>query len=261
MSDRWTERLSEYVDGDLNDRDRAAIEAHLPGCAECREIVGELRSLVARAGTLAPSGPSIDLWPAIEARIEARPRPADLRRPASWSGGRLTLSLPQASLAALALVAITAGAMWWTVGRAPRLVTRGPSVSGARPLAVGVGPAAPSPASSSRSGPPSSASTGTATTSPSTPDEALAAAFADPQYDATIAELQNLLDQERSRLDPNTVKVVEKNLRIIDRAVADARRAVAADPSSLYLREHLAQVMMQKVSLLRQATQYAFAQG
>jgi len=36
MTDRWTERLSEYVDGDLNDRDREAIEAHLPTCATCR---------------------------------------------------------------------------------------------------------------------------------------------------------------------------------------------------------------------------------
>jgi hypothetical protein len=90
---------------------------------------------------------------------------------------------------------------------------------------------------------------------------ALAAAFDDPRYDATIAELQGILEHERSRLDPNTVKVVEKNLAIIDRAVTEARRAVAADPSSVYLREHLARVMMQKVSLLRQATQYAVAQG
>jgi hypothetical protein len=146
--------------------------------------------------------------------------------------------------------------MWWTVGRAPRLVTRGPSVSGSRPLAVAPGPAAPSP------GPPRATRARTVQdAAPTNPDAALAAAYDDPRYDETIAELQNLLDHERSNLDPNTVKVVEKNLAIIDKAVMEARRAVAADPSSLYLREHLARVMMQKVSLLRQATQYAFAQG
>ena len=68
---------------------------------------------------------------------------------------------------------------------------------------------------------------------------------------------QQVLEQERSRLDPRTVRALEKNLKIIDRAVADARRAVDADPSSLYLREHLASMMKQKVSLLRQATMLA----
>jgi len=253
MTDRWTERLSEYVDGDLNDRDREAIEAHLPTCATCRETVAELRELLSQARALEPSPPAVDLWPSIAARIEAGSRPASMRQPARWKAWRLTLSLPQASLAALGLVAVTAAAMWWTVGQAPRLVTRGPSVSGSRPLAVGTGPAAPSPVAM-QSNPSASTSPGLAQA-----DEALAAAFADPQYDATIAELQGILEHERSRLDPKTVEVVEKNLKIIDGAVTDARRAVMADPSSVYLREHLAQVMMQKVSLLRQATQYAIA--
>jgi hypothetical protein len=75
----------------------------------------------------------------------------------------------------------------------------------------------------------------------------------DARYDATIADLQRTLEEGRSRLDPKTIRVLEKNLKIIDRAVADARRAVDADPSSLYLREHLASMMKQKVSLLRQA--------
>jgi hypothetical protein len=134
------------------------------------------------------------------------------------------------------------------VGRAPWLVTRGPSELGGRPsVAIGTGtnPAAPSPS------PLAGAATGAA----------MNAAFVDPRYDAAIAELQRILDNERSRLDPNTVRVVEKNLRIIDRAVADARRAVQADPSSLYLREHLARVMKQKVTLLRQATMIAGQQG
>jgi hypothetical protein len=255
MSDRWTERLSEYVDGDLNDRDRTALEAHLPDCVQCREIVDSLRDLTSQARALEPSEPAIDLWPSIAARIEASTRPASMRRPASWSGWRLSLSLPQASLAALGLVAITAATMWWTVGRAPQLVTRGPSVSGDRPSMVGSGPATPSPSIMAQ------APSESPTPALAQADKALAAAFYDPQYDATIAELQTILEQERSRLDPNTVKVVEKNLRIIDRAVADARRAVVADPSSLYLREHLARVMMQKVTLLRQAAQFAFAQG
>src|SRR2546422_11298052 len=106
MSDRWTERLSEYVDGDLSERDRQALEAHLEDCASCRETIEELRALVSQAQALEPSAPSTDLWPSIAARIEAGSRSATFRRPATWRGWRLSLSLPPASPAAVPLVPI-----------------------------------------------------------------------------------------------------------------------------------------------------------
>jgi len=36
MNDQWTDRLSEYVDGGLASGERAALEAHLATCADCR---------------------------------------------------------------------------------------------------------------------------------------------------------------------------------------------------------------------------------
>jgi hypothetical protein len=83
----------------------------------------------------------------------------------------------------------------------------------------------------------------------------------DPRYEATIAELNRILESGRSRLDPATVKVLERNLAIIDQAVTEARRAVEADPSNFYLREHLAQTMRRKASLLRLATSIVGARG
>ena len=32
MSDQWTDRLSGYLDGDLNGSERALLEAHLERC-------------------------------------------------------------------------------------------------------------------------------------------------------------------------------------------------------------------------------------
>jgi hypothetical protein len=240
MNDRWTDRLSEYLDGDLRERERHELEAHLEGCPACRGTLAELRAVMTQASTLEPLAPGSDLWPGIAARMA--PRSA---APAGWRSWRLSLSLPQAALAATALVVLSVG-LSWMVGRAPWLVTRGPSELGNRPFAVGTDPAAPSP---------------TPAVAGTTPGSLASAGYADARYDATIAELQRILEHERPRLDPNTVRVLEKNLRIIDRAVTDARRAVAADPSSLYLREHLARVMKQKVSLLRQATMIAGQQG
>ena len=80
-------------------------------------------------------------------------------------------------------------------------------------------------------------------------------------YDAAVAELEDALASGRGRLDPRTLRVVEQNLRVIDRALDEARRAVAADPGNTWLRSHLAATMKRKVDLLRSATLLASTQG
>ena len=57
---------------------------------------------------------------------------------------------------------------------------------------------------------------------------------ADPQYDAAVTDLENALKKGRGRLDANTIAVVEHNLQIIDRAIDQARQALAADPANSY---------------------------
>src|SRR5215469_11100979 len=37
------ERLSAYLDGELDETERAALEQHLPTCEECRSLLAELR--------------------------------------------------------------------------------------------------------------------------------------------------------------------------------------------------------------------------
>jgi hypothetical protein len=72
-------------------------------------------------------------------------------------------------------------------------------------------------------------------------------------YDAAVADLERVLEAGRGRLDTTTVRVIERNLATIDRALAQAQRAVAADSANLYLNSHLAETMRQKLELLRQA--------
>jgi len=71
--------------------------------------------------------------------------------------------------------------------------------------------------------------------------------------------LERVLAQGRGRLDTATVRVIEKNLGIIDRAIRDAQSALAADPANSYLNLHLAQEMRRKLELLRQAAALAGA--
>ncbi|HKO03917.1 MAG TPA: zf-HC2 domain-containing protein [Candidatus Acidoferrales bacterium] len=56
----WTclnteERLSDYLDGLLAADDRAAMEAHLAGCASCPALVADVRSLAERLPLLEPA--------------------------------------------------------------------------------------------------------------------------------------------------------------------------------------------------------------
>src|SRR2546430_2987728 len=69
MSDTWTDRLSEYIDGTLPEAERTALEAHLAGCAACGTTLDELRRVVARARALDDRPPASDLWPAIAEQI------------------------------------------------------------------------------------------------------------------------------------------------------------------------------------------------
>jgi len=81
-----------------------------------------------------------------------------------------------------------------------------------------------------------------------------AARMDDAGYDAAVAEMKQTLDDNRARLDPATVKVVEEDLQIIDQAVDEARRALASDPANDYLTEHLVETRRRKLDLLRHAT-------
>ena len=51
MSDNWTDRLSEYVDGDLAGSELMSVRTHIEECAECRTIVDELRRVIEKLQT------------------------------------------------------------------------------------------------------------------------------------------------------------------------------------------------------------------
>lgn len=80
-----------------------------------------------------------------------------------------------------------------------------------------------------------------------------AGAGADPSSEAAVADLKRALASGQGVLDPITIRVVERNLRVIDQAIADARRALSRDPANSYLNHHLAEQMRRKLEILRWA--------
>jgi hypothetical protein len=65
--------------------------------------------------------------------------------------------------------------------------------------------------------------------------------------------LQRVVSERRAQLDPSTVAIIEKNLQIIDAAIAQSRAALAKDPASMLLSDQLTHALDKKVELLRTA--------
>jgi len=222
MSDTWTDRLSEYIDGTLAKTERGALEAHLADCEACRTTLDELRRVVARARALDDRPPASDLWPAIAEQIgvsSGAHRVVSLA--AHRTRRRVTFTVPQLAAAAALLLLLGSGGAYLALHRPPAgaIAQRGD---------LTVSPVGWVQKTSSR-------------------------------YDAAVAELESALEQGRAsgRLDSATVRVLTQSLVTIDSAIVQARRALAADPGSAYLNQHLADTMRRKLELLRRASALA----
>jgi hypothetical protein len=77
--------------------------------------------------------------------------------------------------------------------------------------------------------------------------------YSDVVYSREISMLQEILRTRRAQLDPATVAIIERNLNIIDAAIAQSKAALSKDPASQLLGEQLTHALDKKVELLRTA--------
>jgi anti-sigma factor RsiW len=253
MHEEWTDKLSDYLDGELSEGESHAVAAHLRGCRDCTAVLNDLKRVVARAQASGRTGrpPEADVWSAVAERIDARHAPeagAALRSPVGTvtafrgrASRRVAFTLPQLAAAA-ALVAAVSGGIAWRVASVAQ-------------------PVAQSSAAADDVAQPFRAANSDAPSAPDAPDPADDAGvrietvgLADAQYDAAVADLEKALKAGRGRLDPSTVAVVEHNLQIIDQAINQAREALVGDPANTYLSSHLVEARRRKLDLLRRAT-------
>ena len=73
------------------------------------------------------------------------------------------------------------------------------------------------------------------------------------QYASATADLAAELERSRSRLAPATIALIERNLTVIDSALAESRRALAADPGNAMLESLVIAAWRQKMDFLRRA--------
>lgn len=227
--------LHRYAEDALEEASVARrVEKHLEACAPCREEVEAIREILRRAAGL-PRGiePRRDLWPGIESRVRSGEADAAGEEMDAAGGPHAAGSMPGLrraapwlAAAAAVLVALTAGATLWIAG--------GPG-GVPDPGATGV-----------TSGP-------TTDPAPGTSAVLTEAARVEASYRPVMDRLGGVLARRGDRLPPDTREVVERNLQVIDAAIAEAESALARHPVSPEMLRALDRSYRQKIDLLRRS--------
>ncbi len=224
------ERMNDLVDGSLPSTIVADVRAHLESCSVCREEYAVLSETVSSLRGLPRGGrPPEGSWAGIEGRLGSQEVPEPeaatvVRFPGPLARSRRrrwTLSLPQMAAAAAAVAIVSAGGMWLAIQ--PGMVVAPTPQRGANESTFVLGAAARA-AGTSMAG-----------------------------YDQAVLELEALVAQGREVMRPETVRALEESLSAIDDAVADVRKALAADPSSELLMSMMVSHQTARMRVLRRA--------
>jgi predicted anti-sigma-YlaC factor YlaD len=229
------DRLHDLIEGALGPDERKAIEAHLAGCVPCRAEVAYIHELLAGLAALPRSvAPPRDLrpgiWQQIDAEDDGLARGVEAATGAGVHGqsavvavrprfGHRTLVSARWPLAAAAvlIVVLTSAITMFLEDR-----TAGPSLGG-----------------------------GVADATPGETFTASDVSAVESRYLTATQELQQLLDEQRAQLSPETVRLLEENLLLIDRALLEVRDALAIQPGDADLSRILFATWEKKLDLLR----------
>ena len=221
------EALVDLVDGRLDGAGQRGVERHLEGCANCRALVEDLRSIRAAAFMLDRREPSAETWSKVQAAIAAEPaaKPhllaAGVRRSLGEGGWPVWLG------AAAALILAT------VIGLMP-LINRSQ---------------APHDDTTQREQAETPAAEITV--------ESVTAEFeaAEKHYQKAIDDLQTIANKDTGELDPQVAQVLQKNLMVIDQAITESRAALRSQPSSANAQSGLFDALRSKVALLQQTVE------
>lgn len=214
--------IQERVDGTIGSIRRAQLDMHLEGCDGCRALLEDLQRIRDAAGDLPALAPPDRAWLQIAGRLRQEGRIRPLREDASAAQPNRAYTAWLAIAAALVIAAGSAVLL---------LVPR----------------AMPAQTTSTPPGPPD----GGRAADGASVEAVNAVEAAQAQFEKAILDLERVAKVNQQALDPGTSATIEKNLGIIDQAIAENRAAVKSDPASVAARETLFDALRQKVSLLQ----------
>lgn len=213
------EWIQEKVDGTIGSIRRAQLDLHLNECAACRALLEDLQRIHDAAAALPALAPPDRAWLQIAGRLRQE--------------GRIREDAP-------VVRAGRGGYAVWLAIAAALVIVAGSTALLLMPRAV------PPPRTQIGSTPPAAGASDTPTI-----DAVNAVEDAQAKFEKAIADLEKVAKANQQALDPGTSATIEKNLSILDQAIADNRAAVKSEPTSVAARETLFDALRQKVSLLQ----------
>lgn len=263
--EQFEQNVSDYIDGALTAADRAVMDAHRSQCSRCAALLSDVREIVASAAVLPPLSPSRDLWAGIADRLDTPVVSIGTATATPTTRGR-TVSFRVFAAAAALLVSVSSGITY--------LVARGGDAAGASAPVVAVQSAQQQTVEANvASGTSTSTNVADRTIVPNVESAASAPVgnttsgaggqrsitrnasrfenSAEVAYEREITAMRRIVDQRLGDLDSVTVVEIERNLRIIDKAISDSRRALENDPRSRFLSRQLDRALESKLDVMR----------
>ena len=231
MHTHYRESMHDLVDGTIGGIRRAELERHLAECAECRAFLADMKAIRDTAASLEPLAPPDGVWLQIAGRLRQEGRVA------------LPPARPAAPTRHVALLAIAASLLL-AVGTAIVMLLPEYRSNNTGSGAAGISTAAPQPGN-----PPADVDV-----------ESVEAEFrlAEQHYQNAITKLEQAARLEdtpsgpdRNLLDAQTAAMLQKNLQVIDQAIAESRSALRNEPMSAPARDSLFDALRRKVALLQ----------
>jgi hypothetical protein len=211
---RTRKRISEYIDGTLNEKKARKLESHLEGCSACREVLDDLRMIAGEAKGLETPAPSPQVWTRIQRRM--------MQEPGRDRGVMLTEkpAVPtifprfqlKHGLAAFLMLAVIGGVVYFGLGPGGRVSLPGPNEKDQYALAK--------------------------------------LEEAERYYELAIKSLAEALTAQKENLSPQMTEMLESNIKAFDITIDVCRQAVMRDPASLQARDYLLAAYQEKMSFL-----------
>ncbi|MBN2245050.1 MAG: zf-HC2 domain-containing protein [Candidatus Aminicenantes bacterium] len=205
--------ISDYIDSELTNKQTEALERHLKECPGCRQTLEDFRKIAERSGKLKEMSPPEWSWMRIKARIGPQSHSTQIKLRNRWDW----LQTPAFRLtAALLLVAVVTGFVM--------IGLRSPQNDEAF-LFLDTAPQKYTIAKL---------------------DEA------EEHYQKAIKALREAMVSHEKNMDPEIVKVFNKNFELIDASIEACKQVVLDNPNSIESRNYLLTVYKKKVDLMEE---------
>jgi hypothetical protein len=204
--------ISEYIDGELDEKKASSLKDHFEVCPECKKFLKDFQKITDQAKDLEDMSPSGQTWFQIQARL--REERQETRTPA-WGQRRRILLFPPALRYAVSAAFLL-------------LVVFGAVIIGLR--------------FGDRAGFPSAANGEKYALSK--------LEEAEHHYQLAIKALWEAVQAQKENFDPKVAEIFQKNLKVIDASIADCRKALESNPGDLDSRYNLLAIYKKKADFL-----------